>query len=117
MSYLWTVLFLILTMGDSFSGSPFHPKVIDPRKVRISGGWAQYMDGNERVGLVVGEEKRLVFDVSQAGPGKTLLPVDIYHPSLSRSRMQLGFISLFLEYFIALVKNNIEILIFFVKNL
>lgn len=90
--------------------------MIDARKVRISGGWAQYMDGNERVGLVVGEEKRLVFDVSQAGPGKTtLLPVDIYHPSLSR--MQLGFISLFLEYFIALVKNNIEILIFFVKNL
>lgn len=108
MSYLWTAHFLILTMGDYFSGSPFHPKVIDPRKVRISGGWAQYMDGNERVGLVVGEEKRLVFDVSQAGPGKTtLLPVDIYHPSLSRSRMQLGFISLFLEYFIALVKNNI----------
>lgn len=113
MSNLWTAHFLILTMGDYFSGSPFHPKVIDPRKVRISGGWAQYMDGNERVGLVVGEEKRLVFDVSQAGPGKTtLLPVDIY-----RSRMQLGFISLFLEYFIALVKNNIEILIFFVKNL
>lgn len=118
MSYLWTAHFLILTMGDYFSGSPFHPKVIDARKVRISGGWAQYMDGNERVGLVVGEEKRLVFDVSQAGPGKTtLLPVDIYHPSLSRSHMQLMFISLFLEYFIALVKNNIEILIFFVKNL
>jgi hypothetical protein len=60
-------------MDDHFTGSPFHPKVIDPRKVRISGGWAQYMDGNERVALVVGEEKRLVFDVSQAGPGKAVI--------------------------------------------
>ncbi|XP_056004559.1 filamin-A-like isoform X4 [Ostrea edulis] len=59
----------ILWNGVAIPGSPFHPKVIDPRKVRISGGWAQYMDGNERVALVVGEEKRLVFDVSQAGPG------------------------------------------------
>ncbi|XP_061194598.1 filamin-A-like isoform X4 [Saccostrea echinata] len=59
----------ILWNGTPIPGSPFHPKVFDPRKVRISGGWAQYMDGNERVGLVVGEEKRLVFDVSQAGPG------------------------------------------------
>nr|XP_034327979.1 filamin-A isoform X5 [Crassostrea gigas] len=59
----------IMWNGQHIPGSPFHPKVIDPRKVRISGGWAQYMDGNERVGLVVGEEKRLVFDVSQAGPG------------------------------------------------
>ena len=62
----------MVTISDDFSGSPFHPKVIDPRKVQISGGWAQYMDGNERVGLVVGEEKRLVFEVSQAGPGKNL---------------------------------------------
>ncbi|XP_062603347.1 filamin-C-like isoform X1 [Saccostrea cucullata] len=59
----------ILWNGTPIPGSPFHPKVFDPRKVRISGGWAQYMDGNERVGLVVGEEKRLVFDISQAGPG------------------------------------------------
>lgn len=87
MIYLWTAHFLIVTMGDYFSGSPFHPKVIDPRKVRISGGWAQYMDGNERVGLVVGEEKRLVFDVSQAGPGETmLLPLNIYHISRSKSQ-------------------------------
>lgn len=87
MIYPWTAHFLIVTMGDYFSGSPFHPKVIDPRKVRISGGWAQYMDGNERVGLVVGEEKRLVFDVSQAGPGETmLLPLNIYHISRSKSQ-------------------------------
>ena len=53
----------------AITGSPFHPKIVDARKVKISGGWGQYMDAQERVALVVGEEKRLLFDVSQAGPG------------------------------------------------
>ncbi|XP_078312685.1 filamin-C-like isoform X3 [Crassostrea virginica] len=69
----------ILWNQKQIPGSPFHPKVIDPRKVQISGGWAQYMDGNERVGLVVGEEKRLVFEVSQAGPGT--LKAEVVGPS------------------------------------
>lgn len=88
----------IMWNGQHIPGSPFHPKVIDPRKVRISGGWAQYMDGNERVGLVVGEEKRLVFDVSQAGPGTlkaevvgpgSSLPVSL---SDNYGQMVLGFV-------------------------
>lgn len=88
----------IMWNGQHIPGSPFHPKVIDPRKVRISGGWAQYMDGNERVGLVVGEEKRLVFDVSQAGPGTlkaevvgpgSSLPVSL---SDNYGQMMVGFI-------------------------
>ncbi|XP_034327974.2 filamin-A isoform X1 [Magallana gigas] len=88
----------IMWNGQHIPGSPFHPKVIDARKVRISGGWAQYMDGNERVGLVVGEEKRLVFDVSQAGPGTlkaevvgpgSSLPVSL---SDNYGQMMVGFI-------------------------
>ncbi|XP_060571832.1 filamin-A-like isoform X3 [Ruditapes philippinarum] len=50
-------------------GSPYHPKVIDARKVRIIGGWQHFMDSNERVNLVVGERKQLPFDISEAGPG------------------------------------------------
>ncbi|KAL8594779.1 hypothetical protein ACOMHN_047497 [Nucella lapillus] len=52
------------------SGSPYHPKVVCGRKVAVVGGWQHYMDNRERVHLVVGQEKRLPFDVSQAGPGK-----------------------------------------------
>ncbi|KAK3094337.1 hypothetical protein FSP39_000435 [Pinctada imbricata] len=55
--------------GRDIPGSPYHPKVLDARKIKISGGWGQYMDASERVALVVGEEKKLIFDVSQAGPG------------------------------------------------
>lgn len=117
MIYLWTVHFLIVTMGDYFSGSPFHPKVIDPRKVRISGGWAQYMDGNERVGLVVGEEKRLVFDVSQAGPGETmLLPLNIYHISRSKSQFLKLYFFLPLSYTLIYWKMNIMSLAFLNKT-
>ena len=54
----------------SSTGSPFHPKVVDARKVRVVGGWQHYMDGNERVSLVVGEEKEIPFDTSDAGPGQ-----------------------------------------------
>ena len=51
------------------TGSPFHPKVVDPNKVVVVGGWQQILDTKDRVNLVVGEPKRLIFDVSQAGPG------------------------------------------------
>lgn len=52
-------------------GSPFHPKVVDARKVKVVGGWQHFMDSNDRVHLLVDEEKRIPFDVSEAGPGKT----------------------------------------------
>ena len=52
------------------TGSPFHHKVVDPNKVVVVGGWQQILDTKDRVNLVVGEPKRLIFDVSQAGPGR-----------------------------------------------
>lgn len=55
--------------GKDIPGSPFHPKVVDPNKVVVLGGWQQILDSKDRVHLVVGEPKRIVFDVSQAGPG------------------------------------------------
>ena len=51
------------------SGSPYRPKVVDARKVRIMGGWQHFMDSNERVSLTVGERKQFPFDISEAGPG------------------------------------------------
>ncbi|XP_060073080.1 filamin-C-like [Ylistrum balloti] len=67
--------------GKDLPGSPFHPKIVDPRKVKIYGGWQHLMDSQERVKLVVGEEKRLVFDVSQAGPG--IMKAEVQGPSSS----------------------------------
>ncbi|KAH9509017.1 hypothetical protein Btru_048613 [Bulinus truncatus] len=55
--------------GKEIPGSPFHPKVVDSRKVKVIGGWHHYMDGQERIHLVVGEEKKIPFDTSEAGPG------------------------------------------------
>ncbi|KAL4220761.1 hypothetical protein ACF0H5_021155 [Mactra antiquata] len=59
-----------VTWNDTdIPGSPYHPKVVDARKVRIIGGWQHFYDSNERVNLVVNETKQLPFDVSEAGPG------------------------------------------------
>ncbi|XP_052216963.1 filamin-A-like [Dreissena polymorpha] len=55
--------------GTDIPGSPYHPKVVDVRKVRVIGGWQHFMDSNERVNLVVGERKQLPFDIAEAGPG------------------------------------------------
>lgn len=67
--------------GTDIPGSPYHPKVVDARKVKIIGGWQHFMDGNERVNLVVGERKQLPFDVSEAGPGT--LRADVKGPTRS----------------------------------
>ncbi|GFR83464.1 filamin-A [Elysia marginata] len=65
--------------GKEIPGSPFHPQVVDARKVKVVGGWQHYMDGNERIHLVVGEEKRIPFDTSEAGPGQ--LRAEVKSPS------------------------------------
>ena len=51
------------------SGSPYYPKVVDPRKIRVSGGWRPLLDEQERIPLVVGKEKHIPFDAADAGPG------------------------------------------------
>ncbi|XP_048246439.1 filamin-C-like isoform X5 [Haliotis rufescens] len=60
-------------------GSPFHPRIVDARKVRVIGGWQHYMDSNERIHLVVGEEKHIPFETAEAGPGK--LTAEVRGPS------------------------------------
>ncbi|KAG7158756.1 Filamin-A-like 5 [Homarus americanus] len=52
------------------AGSPFHPKIVDPARVRLIGGWSSLQDGEGRLELIPREEKRLAFDVSEAGPGR-----------------------------------------------
>ncbi|KAK8743524.1 hypothetical protein OTU49_001121 [Cherax quadricarinatus] len=52
------------------AGSPFHPKIVDPARVRLIGGWSSLQDADGRLELTPREEKRLAFDVSEAGPGR-----------------------------------------------
>ena len=52
---------------SALSGSPFHPKIVDPTKVRVSGGWGP--GGQERIPLYVDKEKHLPFEAVNAGPG------------------------------------------------
>ena len=56
------------------TGSPFHPRVVDARKVRAKGEWQSKVDSEQRISLEVGKTKTLMFDVTEAGPGM----LDIY---------------------------------------
>ncbi|XP_023932625.1 filamin-C [Lingula anatina] len=56
--------------GMEIPGSPFHPRIVDARKVKVLGGWQSFLDSNNQVRLSVGEAKRVAFDCSEAGPGK-----------------------------------------------
>jgi len=51
------------------SGSPFHPKVVSPRRVYIVGGWDSILDGNNQMRLKLNELKTVEFDTRSAGPG------------------------------------------------
>ncbi|KAK3891382.1 hypothetical protein Pcinc_004729 [Petrolisthes cinctipes] len=52
------------------AGSPFHPKIVDPARVRLIGGWSSLQDAEGRLELTPREEKKLSFDVTEAGPGR-----------------------------------------------
>lgn len=58
-------------------GSPFHPRVVDARKVRAKGDWQSNLDTEKRIALKVNEMKRLMFDVTEAGPGKKVNSVGV----------------------------------------
>lgn len=51
------------------SGSPFHPKITNPSKVRVIGGLESLMDEQNRLELTVNEERKIPLDISEAGPG------------------------------------------------
>lgn len=65
--------------GRPLDKSPYIVKVVDPGKIRISGGWRPLLDDNERIPLVVGKEKQIPFDASAAGPGE--LTADVRGPT------------------------------------
>ncbi|XP_013775194.1 LOW QUALITY PROTEIN: filamin-A-like [Limulus polyphemus] len=60
----------VLWNGRELPGSPYHPRVVNPNKVRAIGGWENLLDEDGRISLVAGEEKKISFDTSDAGPGK-----------------------------------------------
>ena len=60
----------VMWNGIDILGSPFHPKVVNPRKVRVIGGWESICDNTNKLLLTVGEEKKISFDTLGAGPGK-----------------------------------------------
>ncbi|XP_059352458.1 filamin-B-like isoform X4 [Daphnia carinata] len=69
----------VLWNGRDIHGSPFHPKIINPRKVRVIGGWEALVDSKDKLILAVGEEKKISFDTLDAGPG--VLMAEIKGPS------------------------------------
>ena len=53
-------------------GSPFRVGVVDAAKVNVIGGWHSLVDTSNRMTLVAGHQKRMEFDVTDAGPGEKL---------------------------------------------
>ncbi|XP_049948482.1 filamin-A [Schistocerca serialis cubense] len=60
----------VLWDGVPVPGSPFHPKIVDPRKVRVIGGWESFMDSEGRLELAVHTTKKISMDIGDAGPGQ-----------------------------------------------
>lgn len=60
----------VLWNGRDIPGSPFHPRIVNPRKVRVIGGWESLADNKNKLVLTPGEEKKISFDTLDAGPGK-----------------------------------------------
>lgn len=61
-----------MTKFKFVQGSPFHPKIVDPRKVRVIGGWESFTDSEGQLELAVHNTKKISFDIAEAGPGKVL---------------------------------------------
>ena len=53
-------------------GSPFFAYVINPDKVKIVGGWQSILDHHNVLNMKLNEERTIQFDVSEAGPGRSL---------------------------------------------
>ncbi|PSN34738.1 hypothetical protein C0J52_17746 [Blattella germanica] len=63
--------------GTPVPGSPFHPKIVDPRKVRVIGGWESFMDSE---GQLTAECR---------GPSGNSVPIAVEPTSGSRVRLLL----------------------------
>ena len=63
--HFFSLLFFLL-----FAGSPFKPYIVDPSRVRVTGGWAPQVNDKGFIPLHVNKEKLLPFDASDAGLGR-----------------------------------------------
>ncbi|KAK6644516.1 hypothetical protein RUM43_000783 [Polyplax serrata] len=58
-------------VGDrEILGSPFHPRIVDTRKVRAIGGWESLCDSTGQLELTMHHTKKISLDVSEAGPAQ-----------------------------------------------
>ncbi|CAF1609722.1 unnamed protein product [Rotaria sp. Silwood1] len=55
--------------GKDIANSPFKAAVTNPERVRIVGGWQSILDSEDRMHIIINEEKKIRFDTSHAGPG------------------------------------------------
>ena len=56
------------------AGSPFHPKIVDPRAVVCVGGWGRVLDPTGgTMPLNLHQLNEIELDTSAAGPGHCLL--------------------------------------------
>ncbi|CAF1633249.1 unnamed protein product, partial [Adineta ricciae] len=54
--------------GKDIVNSPFKAAVTNPERVRIVGGWQSILDAEDRMHIIINEEKKIRFDASHAGP-------------------------------------------------
>ncbi|KAH9416793.1 hypothetical protein DERP_011908 [Dermatophagoides pteronyssinus] len=65
----------VLWNGQEIPESPFHPHIVNIEKVRLIGGWENILDNHNRLMFCIGEEKKLIFDISEAGTGKLMVKI------------------------------------------
>ncbi|XP_022095230.1 filamin-A-like [Acanthaster planci] len=71
--------------GKDIYGSPFHPKVTDPRKVRVIGGHVPGMGDNGLIHMTMGKAYILELGTAEAGPGKMV--AELQTPSNRRLQL------------------------------
>ncbi|KOC70769.1 Filamin-A [Habropoda laboriosa] len=58
----------VVSAGQQLPGSPWHPKIIDSRNLRVIGGWPAVCDDIGR--LKLHPSNKISFDTAEAGPGE-----------------------------------------------
>ncbi|XP_015587386.1 filamin-A isoform X2 [Cephus cinctus] len=58
----------VVCAGQQLPGSPWHPKIIDTRNLRVIGGWSAVCDDLGR--LKLNPSSKISFDTAEAGPGE-----------------------------------------------
>ncbi|XP_076753150.1 filamin-type immunoglobulin domains fbug isoform X1 [Xylocopa sonorina] len=58
----------VVSAGQQLPGSPWHPKIIDTRNLRVIGGWSAVCDDLGR--LKLHPSNKISFDTAEAGPGE-----------------------------------------------